>query len=228
MIHLYHIMSCTLFRVNKIDSNETFGGIMYHIKNDKRSRTTSLLLYKALCQLLDNQSLENITITQLTEHAQVGRATFYRNFDTIDDILRYAVDQHFIALKDYLYDYYSKTPDFSMHFFIIPFLKYWDRDYRLIEILMDTKNLWLLYESFQKLLKESLETYFSSSHLHMENMDYFIAFRTGIAVNLLIQWIKNDRQDAPEKIVEILRTHIDGTKNYKMFVEAYPVKPKTS
>lgn len=192
---------------------------MYHIKNDKRARTTSTMLYLTLCTLLKEKNLEDISITELTQKAEVGRATFYRNFDTVEDILRYAVDQHFIELKDYLHEYYSQRLDFSMQFFVIPFLNYWERDYALIEILYNTRNLWLLYDAFQKLLRDSLETYFETQETQMMHMDYFIAFRTGIAVNLLIQWVLNDRKESPEAIVEILRQQIDGTFNFKMFVE---------
>lgn len=190
---------------------------MYHIKDDKRARTTSTLLYRALCDLLKEKPLDAISVTALTQKAGVGRATFYRNFDTIEDILRYAVDQHFIELKAYLQAYYSKQLDYSLQFFVIPFLNYWERDDALIEILYNTRNLWLLYEAFQKLLRESLDAYFATQETQMPHMDYFIAFRTGIAVNILIQWVLNKRKDSPESIVAILRQQLDGAFNYRLF-----------
>ena len=49
--------------------------------------TSKKLLSSALIKLMDKKEYEYISITELCEHSQVSRRTFYRNFNKIDDII---------------------------------------------------------------------------------------------------------------------------------------------
>lgn len=60
---------------------------MHHVKNDKRSISSAQYIYKALAELLKHQSYDTISVSQLCECANVSRATFYRNFDIVEDVL---------------------------------------------------------------------------------------------------------------------------------------------
>ena len=43
-------------------------------------------MVQALMQLLQTKSLSNITISELTERAGVSRMTYYRNYNSMDEI----------------------------------------------------------------------------------------------------------------------------------------------
>ena len=43
-------------------------------------------MVQALIQLLQTKSLSNITISELTERAGVSRMTYYRNYNSMDEI----------------------------------------------------------------------------------------------------------------------------------------------
>jgi len=66
---------------------------LYHIKSDKRARTSAAMLYESLMACMEVKSFEKISITELVDRATVGRSTFYRNFDEIADILYWKCDQ---------------------------------------------------------------------------------------------------------------------------------------
>ena len=66
---------------------------MYHIKNDQRAIRSSQMMYVGLARLMREKPFNAITVTDLVATAQVGRTTFYRNFDEIEDILRMRCDQ---------------------------------------------------------------------------------------------------------------------------------------
>ena len=52
------------------------------IKQDSQTYLTTALL-----QLLETKDLSDITVAQVVRRAGVSRMAFYRNFDTLDDIL---------------------------------------------------------------------------------------------------------------------------------------------
>lgn len=69
---------------------------------DKRIRKTKKYLKDTLVRLLDDESFEQITVTQLCESADVSRITFYSHYadkyDLLDDIFH---DMIVIGTEDY-------------------------------------------------------------------------------------------------------------------------------
>lgn len=51
------------------------------------------LICEALTGLIAETGYRPVTITALCERAQIARRTFYRNFDTVEDVLRYIGSQ---------------------------------------------------------------------------------------------------------------------------------------
>ncbi|MBQ9075829.1 MAG: TetR/AcrR family transcriptional regulator, partial [Mogibacterium sp.] len=68
---------------------------MYHVKNDKRCIRSAESIMNALEQLMAKKAFLDITITDIQKTAGIGRSTFYRLFDTIDDVVTYMVDREF-------------------------------------------------------------------------------------------------------------------------------------
>lgn len=55
-------------------------------------------LTNSLLTLLKEKEIEDISISELCDHAQVGRASFYRNFNSREDILKMYVNRLFDEL----------------------------------------------------------------------------------------------------------------------------------
>lgn len=190
---------------------------MYHIKNDKRSHKSCKRLYRALKELMLVEDFDYINVTDLVNKAEVGRATFYRNFDHIEDVLHYELDNRFASLYIYLRDYYSKEKVDFLSFFIIPFTKYWEEDSEIIELLIKSNRLNLLSIAFENLLRRGIEEYPNDTSIFNENLNYFIALRAGIAISFLIEWIKNKKDKSPEEIGQLLYNQMKSSVNLNMF-----------
>ena len=65
---------------------------MYHIKPDKRSQTSAGEILRGMQLCLREKPLREITVTDIHRAAGVSRATFYRLFDTPEDVLVYRFD----------------------------------------------------------------------------------------------------------------------------------------
>lgn len=182
---------------------------MYHIKKDKRSVQSSNLIYESLKQLMKEKEYNEITITELVEMANIGRATFYRNFDCLDDVLKLKSHESFKNLYKYLIDYYesiSSKSTLTMPIFLTPFLRYWYIDSSIIELLMEANRIDIINESFIDMLK-LFKPHLDKSHEAIWNhMDYFIAVRCGVSVNILIQWIKNNKNIPPDDLANLIIT----------------------
>ena len=81
-------------------------------KIDSRVRQTRAALLSALPALMVERGYERITIQNLIERADVGRATFYAHFDSKDDLLAGSVAN----LRSWLIDAWHTMPDQRLGF----------------------------------------------------------------------------------------------------------------
>ncbi len=190
---------------------------MYHIKDDKRSITSSNMIYAALSDLMHEKNFDDIKITEVVARAQVGRATFYRNFDHLSDVLYYRCDQRFEELYHYLNRYYHKGPPEEYSYFITPFLKFWYLDSIIIEELLKARKFKYVVDAFGKLLKRGIAETDYSDPAFEDNIDYFIAMRSGIAIHTLVQWIHNGKDLTPEEISTIVVKQMGSNISQSLF-----------
>ena len=73
---------------------------MYHIKSDRRSQASANELARGLNVCLKSMPLSTITVSDLHRITGISRATFYRLFDTIEDVLVYQCDQMLTKVLD--------------------------------------------------------------------------------------------------------------------------------
>lgn len=194
---------------------------MYHIKKDKRSIQSSSWIYDALAELMKEKKYAEITVTEIVEKAKLGRATFYRNFDSLDDVLRLKCDETFNELYEYLVEYYRTNSILNTGIntvFIKPFLRYWYVNSLIIELLIKANRFDIINESFTNMFKLFLPHLNKSHDIIWKHMDYFVAIRSGVAINVLIQWIKNDKNIAPDDLADLIVNQMKESLNLNLLL----------
>lgn len=66
---------------------------MYHIKSDRRSQRTAEEICRGLLECLAEKPLSSVTVTDIHRATSISRATFYRLFDNVDDVLCYLCEK---------------------------------------------------------------------------------------------------------------------------------------
>lgn len=102
---------------------------MIHVKDDKRSKKSASLLVDGLAKCLKDKQIENITISDIQKASGVSRATFYRLFDTVEDILAYKCEELAHDLKT---RFMNKDKDPNEDFLLFS-IKYWIENNAYIE-----------------------------------------------------------------------------------------------
>ena len=177
---------------------------MYHIKNDKRSIQSSQWIYNALEELMQTKNFNEITVTELVDIAKVGRTTFYRSFDSIEDVLRMKCEEKFEELYKFLLEYYKSNNQKLEPPFLKPFLRFWYINSNIIELLIKANKMEIIKSSFINIVALFKDNLINPKFYNFNNQNYFIEIRYSIAISIFTEWIKNDKNIAPDDLASSL------------------------
>lgn len=175
---------------------------MYHIKDDKRAYKSSELIFQGLFECLKSKAFKEITISDIQRVSSVGRATFYRNFDSLIDVLHWRCDlQYKTMMEEYtrLLHHDESSTEFLRYFF-----GYWMFHSDVLEILINLGRYDIVYQSHYDNSKILYEYFRDSFVINQETFEYYMALRIGAFVNILIAWIKNGKKESVDRLVDII------------------------
>ncbi len=179
---------------------------MYHIKRDRRAERSAETIFCALAALMHEKPYEAITVRDIVERAAIGRSTFYRNFDQIEDVLHMRCDQIFDELIAYIADNRRDNPRRNRSLIFKPVLEYFDQNSEIVTLLMQANRLDLLRTSFRE-RSRPMQVQFAQQSLVAEN---YVAYLGEIRINVIIaivsHWVKTGKQESADELAETLNS----------------------
>ncbi len=144
----------------------------------------------ALIQLMQKKPFEEISITELTQTAGVGRASFYRNFKSKQDVLA----QH---LSDLLVEW---GKDFEVK---------GDKDYfneSLFRHFYKHKNVYLLLyqQGLSNLIYDSIRQAFKFDESANNIERYVKSTFAGLIFGMVDEWMRQGMQESPEELLFLI------------------------
>lgn len=149
--------------------------------NERSRKLTKEAIGEALFKLLKEKDINDIKIVDLVKKAGVSRSAFYRNYNSLDDVLKDFIKINFDELvKSFSY----KLSDNWL--IVLKFVK------------KDKDNFITLYNSgyFHFLLDHFNES--------IDKNNYYLLGWNGFIYNILYNWVANDLKESPEKIYKII------------------------
>lgn len=189
---------------------------MYQKKKDKRSIQSSEWIYEALKELIKDKNYSKITVTDIVNKANLGRTTFYRNFETIDDVLRMKCEDKFSEFREYCINYYTSN-EFEDKTFLKPFLRYWYYNSEIIELLIKANRESIIKECITKEVQFFIgASSIDKNKVIYSHLNYFIEMRVANSISILTEWIKNDKNIAPNDLADIISCQVKESLNLNL------------
>lgn len=179
---------------------------MYNISNDPRCLKTCTLIYEALLELLEenNMVLESITISDIAKRSTVGRATFYRHFDSTIDVLRWASNSSVEQSADAML---LSANNFQL--FCFNFYAYWTQHFQLLDVLVRINQPNIFLVSLERFLTHHQENIFGKRVDGQESAqeDYLIGIWASINWAILKKWVLRGKKERDWELTDLaLRT----------------------
>ena len=166
------------------------------------------LLCEGLLKLMEKTEYKNISVSKLCTTADVARRTFYRHFETIDDVLRYKLDKITDDFIDYFLQNYHGN---SLENIVELFFTFWEQHRTFLLLLRKNHLMHVLSDIVLPAMRKGIRQLslgnnaneptadeilaLSESIDEQEQLDYMFFFMSGGIMSLLTRWL--DICDAP-------------------------------
>lgn len=174
------------------------------MKRDLRVTVTKRLIREALLRLLEEKPLEKIKVSQLCESSGVNRATFYRHYESVHDVLR-EIELEFIQQMPRPAGI-PRTPE-EAHGHVKMVCAYFYEHTDMIRLLFINRTdgdmmqgMNDFYSSFLEIRKKAPPM----PEMDEDTAKAITALVSGGGYWLLRQWILGDIHKTPDQIADIL------------------------
>ncbi|MBR3836323.1 MAG: TetR/AcrR family transcriptional regulator [Clostridia bacterium] len=182
---------------------------------DRRQRKTREAIFNAFTDLLSQKDFSQITVGEIIQRADIGRATFYAHFETKDFLLKELCEELFCHLFDAMDDQKSghrhifdcDAPD---SVFLHLFRHLQKNDNNILGLLSCRNNeLFLRYfrDGLRQLVENQLQIFDTEKSKKLPR-SFFINHIVSTFVETTRWWVDNGMKESPETITELFLTVI--------------------
>lgn len=172
---------------------------------DRRIRKTKHQLRQSLTALLKEKPVQDITVRELADLADINRGTFYLHYRDVYDLLNQIEEELLGELESVLEKYQPGNilPNISKIFTEVYELV--QRNSEIVGILMGDNGEWNFINRLNQILREKclrdwVERFRAESH---ETFDTYYVFITSGCMGLVQYWLTNGMKETPRELAEL-------------------------
>ncbi len=172
------------------------------MKENNQSLLSKKWIIDSLLYLLKTKPYSEITITEITKKAGVARLTFYRNFESKDQIL---ITRSNYLFQEYLDEIRQNGKITSIQQALLQCFNNWQRDSQVMELLIKNDLIYLIEQPFYTFLEKIIEEI-----PDLDNLDNTQKiFVLGGVTRTILDWISTKSTKSSTEITESILTLID-------------------
>ncbi len=174
---------------------------------DRRQRKTREAIFTAFIELLSKKDFAHITVEEIINAADIGRATFYSHFETKDSLLKELCEELFC----HLFDSMGENKDGHKHIFecdppesvFLHLIRHLQKNDNNISALLSCPNNDLFLQYFKRNLKKLVADQICLFETEKNSglpRDFLINHITATFVETIKWWTENGMKESSETI----------------------------
>ena len=182
---------------------------------DRRVKYTKDLIEDTFLNLLEKKDIGSITVTEICEIADINRATFYRYYIDIYDLLKKIQDNFIDEFKNS--NAMINLPSYTIYDFTKEILEIFYNNKKLVKLLFDTNNnIYFLDElleiAYQKVSEKWLSNFPNNDE---DEIEYAAVYIFNGALGVINYWIKNDFDQDIDQVSNYIKIlTLDGIRKF--------------
>lgn len=164
------------------------------MNNEQKNTYVKEQITKALLLLLETKNIDDISISELTSAAEIGRVSFYRNYKNKEDILRQEADR-LLAQWGSIFQAMPSNEEYNSFFL------------SLFDFFQNNKSFFTtLYQS--GLSHIIMDTIVATADIlpQTPNLDaYLKSFWAYSVYGWIIEWIKRGMQESSQELLQLFK-----------------------
>lgn len=171
---------------------------MYHISHDKRAQKSAELIWQGMEQCLQEKPFDKLRISDINQKSYVSRATFYRLFDGLQDVLVYACDRIYSQLAEAV----NGAKIHSRQEFFLLLIEKWMKQEVLIQTLVENNLTGILYETHMKNRDFMKAIFLNDTTLSEQETDYLVSILANIIPAAMNIWYRHGKNESPATVYQ--------------------------
>lgn len=165
-------------------------------KVDRRVERTEQLLRTALLELIEEKGFEAVTVQNIIDRANVGRATFYTHFDNKEDLLISGLDQLEQELKQRQREVHSQFHKLQERILVFSYdvFAHTEKHRQLFRALSADSTGFAIQRTWHKILldlvREDVKAVFPREEYSSVPTEALVRFIAGAFFGVLIWWLE--------------------------------------
>lgn len=164
----------------------------------KRKNVTTYMMKQYISEslliLMAQKEYRSISINEITDKAGVNRSTYYRNFSSKEDIIKFYFSN---IMQEYLNDY-SNSNDNSFENYMLTIFRHFYKYKKELLIIYESGLAYLILEVLNYMFEESKANTFPDTQ-----EKYRMYFHAGGIFNFFILWFSHGMKESPKELTQI-------------------------
>ena len=174
-------------------------------KEDRRVRRTKKLLTQALTELLQKKQVNEITVKELTDLADMNRGTFYMYYKDIFDMLEKIEDELFQKLDVIAQSHEHGDPTQQVKPILLDLFRFIEENQEMCRVLLSPNgDMNFLHRLYEAIRERSLEIWKDQmGSLGEKEFDYRYSFVIFGCAGMIRAWVNRSCQETDMQMAEL-------------------------
>ena len=174
-------------------------------KEDRRVRRTKKLLTQALTELLQKKQVNEITVKELTDLADMNRGTFYMYYKDIFDMLEKIEDELFQKLDVIAQTHEHGDPTQQVKPILLDLFRFIEENQEMCRVLLSPNgDMNFLHRLYEAIRERSLEIWKDQmGSLGEKEFDYRYSFVIFGCAGMIRAWVNRNCQETDMQMAEL-------------------------
>lgn len=176
---------------------------MENDRMDRRVRKTKKQLRQGLTKLLEEKSVKDITVRELSDLVDINRGTFYLHYKDVFDMVEQIEKEMFENFRSVLDGYSVETLNGKPLPMIVDIFRFVKENSDMCRALISKNGDISFINRLKELVKERCFNDWIGLFNKSQNFEYYYSFIVSGCIGLLQSWLETGLKESPERMADL-------------------------